>query len=299
MAESWLPLPDSLRAGLLNEPPPFILPAMSKLAFMTSICPEWPLTTILEVMDRHGYEGLEPRLGWPNQAGLVPELSKAKRQEISARFQDRGKSICCLATGARFALADPASIKDQVEETRNAIEMAADLGAPLVRIFGGDHGEGELTAIAHRTAEALRPVLDFADDHGITLAFETHDFWCHSPLVRKIIQLANHPRLGVLWDFMHTQRVFETPEESAAIIGPLTVHAHVHDSRLPPPEYKLTRCPMGQGDLDHEVPIQKLKQAGYQGYYSVEIIHRKGSTHDPEPVLAQHAEALRELLARA
>ena len=39
-----------------------------------------------------------------------------------------------------------------------------------------------------------------------------------------------------------------------------------------------------------------LKEAGFSGYFSVEVIHKPGSEHDADGVLRQYAEQFRAIM---
>jgi sugar phosphate isomerase/epimerase len=273
------------------------LPVMIKLAFMTSVCPDWDLERILDAMNRYGFEGLEPRVGWPNSAGFQTDLSAQQRALLRERIEGEGRRICCVATGARFALADAGQRELQVKETLAAIDLAADLGAPFVRTFGGDPGGGEMNALVNRAVDAYRPAVERAKKMGVTLLLETHDSWCHSSLVREVVERVGDDHLRVLWDIMHPARMFERPEETMKTIGHLTRHVHVHDGRWPDPDGRIETVALGDGRIDHRTPLRLLAEGGYDGYVSVEVIHKPGSGIDPDPVLRQYAEALRSMLA--
>ena len=201
-----------------------------KLATMTSVCPDWDLPTIVEGMLRHGYAGLEPRVGWGHRAGLETDLPAAARAEARRRLEDAGLAVCCVASGARFAATAPAERRACLEETRRCIELAADLGCPLVRTFGGPQTEAwQLHHYVEHVVEGYREVLPEAAAAGVTLLLETHDDWSASAPVRTVVERCGHPNLRVLWDFMHTQRMLERPADTCTAIGTLTAHVHAHD----------------------------------------------------------------------
>ena len=52
----------------------------------------------------------------------------------------------------------------------------------------------------------------------------------------------------------------------------------------------------GEGELDHGTPLKLLSDAGFDGYFSVEVIHKPGSDHDAEGVMKQYGEGFRALL---
>lgn len=263
---------------------------MVKLSTMTSVTPDMTLDQIIEAMQKYGYAGLEPRAGWGHAAGLELDTPAADRDAARSKLEASGLAVSCVATGARFATEDAAELDGYVAETDKAIDLAADLGAAYVRTFGGARGRGELRGIVNRTADAYKRVMDHAADRGVTVLLETHDEWCNSAHVRWVVKTVDHPNLAVLWDLMHTQRMGETPEESMGVIGDLTRHLHAHDGRYVDGGKKLETVGLGDGELDHATPVKLLNAAGFDGYFSVEVIHKPGSEHDAEGVMKKYAE---------
>ena len=269
---------------------------MVKLSTMTSVTPDWTLDQIIEGMQKHGYQGLEPRAGWGHAAGLELDTTPADRDAARSKLEAAGLAVSCIATGARFAAEDSSELDGYIAETDKAIDLVADLGGGLVRTFGGARGKGEVRGIVNRTADAYKRVVDHAADRGVIVMMETHDEWCNSAQVRSVVETVNHPNLGVLWDFMHTQRMGERPEETMGVIGALTKHVHAHDGRYVDGGRKLDTVGLGEGELDHGTPLKLLSDAGFDGYFSVEVIHKPGSDHDAEGVMKQYGEGFRALL---
>ena len=50
--------------------------------------------------------------------------------------------------------------------------------------------------------------------------------------------------------------------------------------------------------IDHAGPLRLLAEAGFAGYFSVEVIHQRQKPHDAEGVMQQYAEGFREITAR-
>jgi sugar phosphate isomerase/epimerase len=270
---------------------------MFRLAVMSSVCPDWDLEAIIAAMHRHGYQGLEPRVEWGHACGIEAELGPSRRREVRARLEGEGLVLSCLATGARLAAPDPGERARHVEELRRYIDLAGDLGCPFVRTFGGPRArDRELEAVVEYAAQGYRPLLAQAGDRGVTLLLETHDDWSAAAPVRAVVERVDHPRLRVLWDLMHPQRMLEKPAETFLAIGSYTAYLHGHDG-VYDPSGRMQIAPLGQGVIDHAGPLRLLSEAGFDGYFSVEVIHRRGQPHDAEGVMRQYAEGFRELVA--
>ena len=111
-----------------------------------------------------------------------------------------------------------------------------------------------------------------------------------------MVEQVGHPNLKVLWDFMHSQRMLEKPEESFQILGEYTHHTHAHDGEIVDGKLQVSGT-LGSGFIDHEIPLRLLSEAGYSGYFSVEVIHKPGSEHNADAVLAQYAKQFQVIMA--
>jgi sugar phosphate isomerase/epimerase len=268
---------------------------MIKLATMSSVCPDWDLDETIAGMQRHGYTGLEPRVEWGHACGIEADLDAGQRRQVRQRMEDQGLEICCLATGCRLATPDPETRARHVADLKTYIALAADLGCGLVRTFGGPRAhDRELQAIVDYVVEGYREVLELASDRAVTVLMETHDDWSCSAPVRAVIEQTDHPNLRALWDIMHPQRMLEKPEETFAVIGSCTRHLHAHDGRYV--AGKMQTGALGDGVVDHATPLELLAEAGFDGYFSVEVIHKPGSEHDADGVLRQYGEQFRAMV---
>jgi len=266
-----------------------------ELATMSSVCPDWSLTEILAGMKKHGYKGLEPRVEWDHVCGIEATLTADQRREVRDQVTGEGLEICCLATSVRMAAPEAEARTGHVEDLRKYIDLAADLGCGLIRTFGGPRAtDRQLAAIVEYVAEGYSQILEQASSAGVTVLMETHDDWSCSAPVRAVVEKVDSPSLRILWDVMHPQRMMERPQETFVTIGGLTEHLHAHDGAYVDGQMKVG--PLGEGVIDHATPLKLLGAAGFDGFFSVEVIHSLGSEHDAEGVLRQYAEGFRSIM---
>jgi sugar phosphate isomerase/epimerase len=243
-----------------------------KFSFMTFSCPDLSWDDVLRSAERCGYDGVEPRAQAGHAHGIEVTASLDQRRAIGKAAQDAGIEIACLATSCRYALADPAETEGMLEESRELIQLANDIAAPRLRVFGGTlpHRMSRDEAV-DRVADALAALADDADQAGVTLCVETHDSWCDARELARVIRRVDHPSVRVNWDIMHPVRAGLTIDEAFEAIGPFTEHCHVHDGR--PGDDGIELCPIGQGAIDHRRAIELLKGSGYRGHLSGEWIN--------------------------
>jgi len=241
-----------------------------KYAFMSFSCPEATWEEMLSLAERFGYDGVEPRIGQGHGHGVELETDAARRREARERAAERGMAICCLATSCSFA--DPSTTAENRDLTLRCIDLAAEVGAPCIRVFGGRIPRGVSRERARDLlVESLVSVADHAQSAGVTVCMETHDDWCDPEQVAQVMRAVDRPRVGVNWDIMHPVRVAgASMDEAFRTLRPWIRHVHFHDGRTV--EGRLVWCPIGEGEVDHRRALQLLAGDLYDGYLSGEWI---------------------------
>ncbi len=242
-----------------------------KYAFMSFSCPQLTLDEMLALARRLGYDGIEPRIDSGHKHGVELDTDASQRQEIRQKAADSGIAICCIATSCRYT--DPATAQQQVEETLRCIDLAADVGSPRLRVFGGKIPEGvSREAAIDLLAESLRAVADHAAQRGVVVCLETHDDWCDPTHVAEVMRRVDHPAIAVNWDVIHPiRRAGFSVDRSFQTLRPWIQHVHFHDGSASPD--KVEYLPIGEGVVDHRRVVALLHGAGYEGYLSGEWIN--------------------------
>jgi fatty-acyl-CoA synthase len=256
-----------------------------KYAFMTFSCPQWTLDEVLAAAQRYGYDGVELRVDAHHKHSV--EVTNTPEQRAAARRAAvaHGVALCCVATSCKFA--DPATVTQNIAEAQARIDLAGDLGAQVVRVFGGkipqDLSRQQAT---DSVVQALATLAGQAARRGVYLALETHDDWCDPQDALAVVSRVNHPNVGVNWDYMHTLRAAKTSADDAfATLGPYIRHVHFHDGSLAAD--KLEFLPIGEGEYDHRRVLALLRSVNYDGYLSGEWINwEPGEIHLPRELQA-------------
>ena len=241
-----------------------------RYAFMSFSAPGLSFGGLIELARRYGYDGIEPRIGAQHAHGLEVETSPAERRALREQAEQAGIAICCLATG--YAFADPRAAPAMVDATRSALALAADVGAPRLRVFGGAVPADVGRAHARDSLIAsLAALAEEAGQHGVTICLETHDDWTDPALVAGVMQAVNHPAIAVNWDFQHTTRqAGATIDAAFATLRPWVRHVHFHDGENR--RDRLVFLPIGAGQYDIRRVVEVLLDAGYDGFLSGEWI---------------------------
>lgn len=242
-----------------------------KYAFMSFSCPGLTLDEILALAKGLGYDGIEPRLVAQHKHGIETDVDAATRQIIRQKADDSGIAIACLATSCRYA--DPATARQNIEDTRRAIDLAGDIGCPRLRVFGGGFPDTiTREAASQQLVAALAAVAGQARERGVTICIETHDSWTNPDDVARVLREVNHPAIAVNWDYWHPVRQSgRSIAESFKTLRPWIQHVHFHDGLTRADQ--IVQRAIGTGDLDCKQVLQLLKTISYEGYLSGEWIN--------------------------
>ncbi|MDY7011837.1 MAG: sugar phosphate isomerase/epimerase family protein [Planctomycetota bacterium] len=242
-----------------------------KYSFMSFSCPELTLGEMLSLAKGFGYDGIEPRAGSGHKHGVELDTDADARKTIRQQAEDAGVALGCVATSCKYA--DPKTLDEQIAQTRLYIDLAADVGAPRLRVFGGLLGENVTREQAtEQIAHALRSVADHATERGVAVCMETHDDWCNPNHVAEVIKRVDKPSIAVNWDIMHPiRRGGATMEGAYQTLKPWIKHVHFHDGVVHGDKTEL--APIGDGIIDHRCAVRLLKADGYDGFLSGEWIN--------------------------
>ena len=271
-----------------------------RVSYTTYSAPAWSLEQHIAVSTEMGCDGLELRNldGQP----LDPAMPPDRRTAIFEAVAKAGLEICVVGSGARFAFPSAADRRQAVEHAVAFVELADTWDAPIVRVFGGSYDPGPSDEEVNGwVAEALREVATAADTYGILVALETHDAFATGQRVRRVLDLANHTGIGVVWDFAHPIRNGESAEQTWDLIHKDVIHAHFKDMKLTGGGRDgWESVGPGDGDLPLADMVQRLAQANYDGYLSTEWEGRDPSgADDPTEMLRAHTASIRDLIVEA
>ncbi len=241
-----------------------------KYSFMTFSTTELSLDENLALAERLGYDGIEPRLDSKHGHGVEVAAGAGEREKIRRAVQESAVELACLATSCKYA--DPETNAQVVADTHARIDLAGDVGAPALRVFGGQIPEGVSREQAiDLLVESLSSLADHAGERGVTICLETHDDWCDPKHVRVVLERVGHEAIAANWDIMHpVRRAGATMDEAFEALKPWIGHLHIHDGVTE--EGKAMLCPIGEGIVDHKRALELLTAAAYDGYISGEWI---------------------------
>ena len=279
-------------------------PSRIPIAFSTLGCPAWEWKEILAFASQHGFaaielRGLEGKLDLPALPTFAPDRLEQTKKEIS----DSKLRIACVSSSAQMYVEDAAKRAQQLADARRFIDLAATLGAPYVRVFGGkaesDKSPAPNDETKARVAAGLRELGEYAGLRKVTVIIESHDHFTASATLKDVLHAANSEHVGLLWDAHHTFATSnEDPEFTVQQLGKWIRHTHLKDSTGTGEDRKYVLT--GRGNVPIQRQIAALRSIHYKGFYCFEwekMWHP--DIDDPEIAIADYARVVGQCLGDA
>jgi len=261
---------------------------MVKTAFSTLGCPEWTWENILAAARELGYDGISLRgLGAVLDDMSQAEPFRAERiKATKAELSRQGLEICSLDTSVSFD--KPEKFTETLAAGRACLDLAGALGIGRIRVFGNSLLAGEqMEQGAARVASGLRSLAAHAEDRGVDILLETHGDFLRGRDLRSIMEQADHPKVGVLWDLHHPYRLAgERIEETYRELKPYIKAVHLKDSRGNREAFNY--CLFGRGDVPWRDGLRLLKTDGYSGWLILEWEKRWHLELEPPEAVFPH-----------
>lgn len=253
----------------------------------------------LDYAARAGFEGVELLdMFWRDEAAEVP----AARRRCAAL----GLDLPVYSISTNFFRPQASARNAELAALRHGVDVAAQLGAPLLRVFSGDLLAG------HTLEQGLAWVVDglaagaaYAAQHEITLVLENHGKLAgRSEQVRAINEAVDSPALRSNLDTGNFLLVGENPVEAARNLADLVALVHLKDLTPAPAEQseqvhlsqdgqRFTGAVVGEGLVDFRAIFDVLGRQGYEGWLSLEY---EGSANAMEVAVPSSLAATRALL---
>lgn len=271
-----------------------------RLAFSTLGCPQWELDRIARAAREFGYEAIELRaVGGELDLLARPEFQPRAAEATRRRLADQNIAVCCVDTSCTFDSVEAGERRTQVEVAVRHCELAAALGATLVRVFpdkipAGASREGTRDRIAACLNEVARRA-----PAGVRVGLETHGDFARGREAALVARLSGRPNVALIWDVANALNAGDTVEESARAVAPYLAHVHLRDAR--PLEGREHWLPVlaGRGVVSFAAAIDALRGLGYDGFVCFEWEkYWQPEIEEPEVALPDFAAALRQILEK-
>ena len=302
-----------------------------KLGFVSAILPDLTLQQVADFASKNGFDCVE-LMCWPKgkaerrYAGVthvdVVGFTKDHADDVRAQMAKSGVAISGLGYYPNPLAPDPAEARVYAEHIRHVIQAAKLLGVGVVNSFVGRDWTKSIDDNWPRFLETWRPLVKFAEDHGIKIGIEncpmafTRDEWpggknlATSPAIwRRMYQDSPSPIFGLNFDPSHFIWQRMNYLKPLRDFRDRIFHVHAKDVRLDqdrlnqvgimahPNDFHTPKLP-GLGDVNWGRFFSVLTDTGYDGAVCVEVEDRayEGSLEKRKASLIQSGRYLRQYI---
>ena len=219
--------------------------------------------------------------------------------DLKRRAFDLGLGISGTGVGNTFTTADAAARARDVQRVKNWVEVAAKLGAPVIRVFADTQNGSKVWQTAAKgaprdqveawMAAAFRECADHAAKFGVIIGVQNHgDFIKTAADQISLLKRIDSPWCGAIVDT--GKFVAANPYAEITKAAPYAVNWQVKQSPLGPEAEKTA-------PTDLKRLLQIVRASGYRGYLPIETLHAGRAPYDPFDVVPKFLVELRAALA--
>lgn len=241
------------------------------------------LVQLLKFCAEQNFDAVDPT------AYFFPGYPKPPSDSYLSEFKRRAHELGLdlSGTGVRNDLATPdqAARARDVQHIKEWVEVAARMGAPVLRVFSGKRPEGiPRDQVAKWMVDDLNQCVEHAAKYGVIIGIQNHaDFLTTSDEVLQIVKAVNSPWFGVIVD----TGFFPGPDpyDHIARVLPHAVNWQIKEK---------VDTKDGTQKTDLHRLLKLIRAANYRGYLPIETLSVAGQSYDPK---ARVTELLSELRA--
>ncbi len=238
---------------------------------------------------------------------LKDKLTEMK--EVMQLLKDNNMSLAAYSIANDFAKERAEERQNMIEQIKEEINIAEQIGATTIRVFSSDFGNGLAFDEARGyIVEGLKIICSYAKDKNIKIAMENHGYFSGtSSQVLQILQDVDSDNLFTTLDIGNFILVDDDPKKAAEMLAKTAALVHVKDfhhvqSYYPAKAYKANSgekyigAVIGSGVIDVRHALKQLKNSGYDGYLTLEYDGGEQDTRENLKLGMDNLTAILEML---
>ena len=243
---------------------------------------DWDLPTLIANCTKTKVLGVELRTTHAHR--VEPTLSAQERQEVKKRFADSAMKLVGLGSNECYHHTDPAALKKAIEATKAFVKLGHDVGAGGVKVKPNDLPKSvSQEKTIEQIGKALNVVGAFAADYGQQIRLEVHGACSPLPIMKQIIDIADHPNVFICWNSNVTDLKGEGLEHNFNLVKN-RFGATAHVRRLDSSDYPFEKL------------VAMFVKIDYRGWL---LLEAGKDVPDRVKGLAEQAEMFRNMVAKA
>lgn len=160
---------------------------------------DWDIPTLIANCTKSNVLGVELRTEHAHK--VESNLSAQQRSEVKKRFADSKVELVGLGTNFAFHDANPAKLKQNIEGAKQYLKLSADVGGSGVKVKPNDLPKGvSQEKTIEQIGKSLNEIAKYGAGIGQKVRLEVHGGCSRLPIIKAIMDVADHPNVGVCWN---------------------------------------------------------------------------------------------------
>ena len=243
---------------------------------------DWDVPTVIANCAKSKVLAVELRT--EHKHGVEPSIGVAQRREVKKRFAESPVRLLGVGSNECFHHVDPKALRKAIETTKGFIKLRHDGGGSGVKVKPTDLPKGvpPQKTIA-QIGRSLKELGCFAADYGQQIRLEVHGGCARLPVIKKIMDVADHPNVAVCWNC----------NDEDLLDGGLESNFHLVEKRLGATTHVRE---LDIGKYPYQELIALLVQADYCGWVLLEC---REMPADGVAAMIHQREVFERMVARA
>ncbi|MFA5645628.1 MAG: sugar phosphate isomerase/epimerase family protein [Candidatus Ratteibacteria bacterium] len=224
---------------------------------------EMTVQSFIEYAAKTGFQGVDLGYYWKNKE---EEMAQTK-----SWLKDYGVALSGYIVGNNFgAVVGTEKVGEELQKVKTAIDDAAQLEAKVLRIFAGGREGLSWDEGKDLICDCFSECTEYAAGKGVVLALEDHGgLAATSSQMLYYIEKIDSPFFKANVDIGNFWNYGELPVDGVSATAPYAAMVHVKDLKQQP-DGSLKSVPVGDGDIDFSRCFRIIRDAGYDGFVSLE-----------------------------
>jgi sugar phosphate isomerase/epimerase len=159
----------------------------------------WDLPTLIANCKKTRVLGVELRTEHAHK--VESDLNARQRREVKKRFDDSPVTLLGPGTNFAFHHTDASRLRRDIEGAKEYIRLSHDVGGSGIKVKPNDLPRGVPQAkTVEQIGKSLNELGRFGADYGQKIRLEVHGGCSRLPIMKAIMDVADHPNVGVCWN---------------------------------------------------------------------------------------------------
>lgn len=231
---------------------------------------------------------------------LEQHLESATLDDTRTHLAERSVTLAAAAYQGGLLLSQGDARKTHFDHFRRRLDLCQGLGIPTL-VLVADFAQSPDSSALGRAVVSLSQAAQWAAGFGVKLALEFRgaDTFCSClDTALSLVEGCREPNVGVCLDVFHYYKGPSKTEDLERLTAANLAHVQVCDVPGVPRELMTDadRVFPGEGDFRLDPIVQRLRDIGYAGYVSLELMNPVLWRSKPSQVAELGMAALRQLL---